>query len=275
MPRDPGVKYNSILRASANRLNLLSHASGGYFCILDGDDWYVDNGFIRDALNVLEADPSLAICAFNFQMFQDGKIDTVIPLPRSGRYSAKEYISRYYVHAGSCVFRQANDASRISLLSRCGYYDDNDIVINNLALGDVYYLDKVAYSYRQTGASAWTAISVYEKNVINAINYDVLAMYAPRYAREVAMRNFGSLYHTWLRRNSASAEIEAINEKYHAIAAGIENCLFDKIAAYGSLPKAEKLGISLFVFRNCLRRPIRALFEFKQFAFPKTDRGHE
>ena len=35
MPRDPKKTYSSVVRASANRLNLLEKATGDFFCTLD------------------------------------------------------------------------------------------------------------------------------------------------------------------------------------------------------------------------------------------------
>ena len=48
MPRERGKKYFSVQRASQNRLNLLSHASGDFFCTLDGDDFYCDSEFLME-----------------------------------------------------------------------------------------------------------------------------------------------------------------------------------------------------------------------------------
>src|SRR5574344_362373 len=76
MPRDNTQKYNSILRASANRLNLLSHATGDFFCTLDGDDFYCDTTFISEALEIFKQYPSISVCGFNYQLLTN---DTISP----------------------------------------------------------------------------------------------------------------------------------------------------------------------------------------------------
>ena len=39
MDRDPRQKTLAIERASANRLNLVRHATGDCYCLMDGDDY--------------------------------------------------------------------------------------------------------------------------------------------------------------------------------------------------------------------------------------------
>ena len=68
MPRDNTKKYNSISRASANRLNLVLHATGKYIVFLDGDDKYCNKDFIIEALSVLDNNDKAVAYAFNYNI---------------------------------------------------------------------------------------------------------------------------------------------------------------------------------------------------------------
>ena len=54
MDREYGKKYDSVKRASANRLNLIKNMSGDLFCIIDGDDYYCDVNFVEQAVKIYE-----------------------------------------------------------------------------------------------------------------------------------------------------------------------------------------------------------------------------
>lgn len=43
-----------IEKASNNRINILKHAKGEYFCILDEDDFYADNSRFQTPVDILD-----------------------------------------------------------------------------------------------------------------------------------------------------------------------------------------------------------------------------
>lgn len=247
MPREKDIKYNSILRASANRLNLLDNASGDYFCILDGDDWYCDKEWITSALNVMENDKSVSVCAFNFQFVTDGICEENKLSLSEGKIPACAYLPCKYTHAGACLLRLVYKREQISDFKQTGYFDDNNIVISNLNNGDLYYINKVIYSYRQTGKSIWTSISEYEQNVINAIDYDINLKYGSKYPEEIKQRHFNGLYFIWKNRNKIYSELGKEKfDKYVSMSKNIENSLFYKIINFDTLPEPEQKEIKDF-----------------------------
>lgn len=261
MPREKDIKYNSILRASANRLNLLSNATGDYFCILDGDDWYCDKDWISDALKIMENDKSISVCAFNFQFVTDGICkENNLSLPE-GKISACVYLRGKYTPAGACLLRQVYKKDQISDFKQTGYFDDNNIVISNLNNGDLYYINKVIYSYRQTGVSVWTGISEYEQNVINAIDYDINLKYGDKYPKEIKQRHFNGLYFIWKNRNKIYSELEKEKlDKYVSMSKNIEKSLFYKIMIFDTLPEPEQNEIKDF-FHISLTQKIKTLLK--------------
>ncbi len=261
MPREKDKKYNSILRASANRLNLLANASGDYFCILDGDDWYCDKNWIFSALNVMENDKSISVCAFNFQFVTDGICKENKLSLSEGKIPACVYLQSKYTHAGACLLRLVYKKEQIPYFKQIGFFDDNNIVISNLNYGDLYFINKTIYSYRQTGISIWTSISEYEQNVINAIDYDINLKYGSKYPEEIKERHFNGLYFIWKNRSKIYSELGKEKfEKYVSMSKNIENSLFHKITTFDTLPEPEQKEIKNF-FHISLAQKIKTLLK--------------
>lgn len=203
MPRINGTKYFSVKRASENRLNLLSHAKGDFFCYLDGDDYYCDSKFVIDAINILKQHNDVSAVGFGFKYYNElenensrNKQKFVTLSKNTEKYINKyEFLKHYYIHAGACVFRKCFDENRISYLKSIGYFDDNDIVFNNLYYGEMYSIPRVIYAYRQTGKSVFTSMADLEKAILNILGYDVdVLILTNAYKNYLTYRNIFSLY---------------------------------------------------------------------------------
>lgn len=176
MPRIDGKKYNSVKRASANRLNILEHSTGDIFCTLDGDDYYCDTSFVKEAIEVFKKHKNVSIVAFGFKYVTNGISGKEFTLPQTliNRYVNKKiFLKNLYLHAGGCVHKKCFDEKRIKYIKSLGYFDDNNIVINSLNFGEMFALNKVIYSYRQTGKSVYTSMNKLEQAVLNVQGMDV------------------------------------------------------------------------------------------------------
>ena len=203
MPRIDGNKYFSVKRASENRLNLLSHAKGDFFCYLDGDDFFCDSKFVIDAINILIRHDDVSVVGFGFKYYNETKENSpsdsqkAVTLSKNIRQYVNKstYIKHYYIHAGACVFRKCFDESRISYLKSIGYFDDNDIVFNNLNYGEMYSVPRAIYAYRQTGKSVFTSMANLEKAILNVLGYDVdTLILSDENKNDLLYRNIFSLY---------------------------------------------------------------------------------
>lgn len=173
MDREQGKRYEIVRRSSANRLNLVDHMTGDFFCFLDGDDCYCDTTFVVKALEQYRKDPSLAAVVFGHQTFSDTHGVLSKETLREGLWETGEYLRSHYIHAGACVLKNYMTAERRAFLHNIGYYDDNNILINNLNYGSMYAVDMVIYSYRQTATSTFNAMDDTEQAVLNTQGYDV------------------------------------------------------------------------------------------------------
>ena len=175
MPREEGVKYDFVRRASSNRLNLLRNCTGDCFCILDGDDFYTDSQFVKDAIHVFEQHEEVSLVSFGFGYYRDGHFgeEFLLSAAMEGIVHSDEYVRHHYLHAGACVFRILWDKDRVDYIQDIGYFDDNDIVMNSLSHGFMYYINRCIYAYRQTGDSIYSRMKQFEKATLNVQGYDV------------------------------------------------------------------------------------------------------
>lgn len=179
MPREGGKNYDSVLRASANRLKILEESTGDFFCCLDGDDYYSDIDFLKDALDIFHDCDSVSAVLYGYQWVDDeGRLieNKVFRLPEELEHriiDKKEYICKYYIHAGAAVHRKSWGGEQIDKISQIGYFDDNDILLNDLNYGNFYCNNRVIYSYRQTGTSVFTSMQALEQDVLNVLGMDV------------------------------------------------------------------------------------------------------
>jgi glycosyltransferase involved in cell wall biosynthesis len=192
MPREPYCKTQVVKRSSLNRINILSKATGDFFCFLDGDDWYCDTKFVTDALDIFSRYTNVATVAFGYQMIEsNGAISKKETLP-AGALNVCTYIRNTYVPAGACVFRML-PKSEIDKLKSIGFYDDNDIVIENFNIGDIFAIDRIIYCYQQSDNSTYNSMNFVEKALLNVQGFDVDISYLPQFEKELTARYSSSI----------------------------------------------------------------------------------
>lgn len=204
MQRKKDVKYDSVKRASANRINLLEHVTGDCFCMLDGDDFYCDISFVKDAINFFSKHPDASVIGFGYKYYQNGKysVDHTLPFGLQGHVDKKTYLKQFYLHAGACVYRLCYGKDRIEYIKTIGYFDDNDIVINSLNYGEMYSIPKAIYAYRQTGQSIYTSMKKIEQSVLNVQGMDVdFQLIDKSFHSDLFYRNAYSIITLYLYRN--------------------------------------------------------------------------
>ena len=192
MDREPGKKYEIVRRSSANRLNLLDHMTGDYFCFLDGDDYYCNTDFVVQALDIYSTQPDVSVVAFGYQTFSDkAGILQSYPMP-AGPVDTYTYLhTGMFTHGGSCVMKNCMSAEHRAFLHHVGYYDDNNIVTANLYFGTMYMLQTIIYAYRQTENSTINAMNFAEVAVLNAQSFDVDVALLPS-QNDALLERYGS-----------------------------------------------------------------------------------
>lgn len=205
----------TVNRASANRLNLVTHATGKYIMFLDGDDFYCDKTFVREAIDILEQDKKLIASAFNFNFFYtNGSKKKGNFSMRTGIQNTFSYVAKcHYTHSGAVVFRNilSDNSLRLKFLQEKNNFDDNTITIYMLQFGRLYYIDKPVYVYRQTANSLWNSLSVHEQNIINVMDCRLISDMVSCYKYALIVRQRRSFMGLFLHRKALP---QLLGEKY-------------------------------------------------------------
>lgn len=257
MDRDVNVTYDAVLRASAIRLHLLENSKGSYYCILDGDDWYLTKTFVQEALHIMEQDKTLSICAFNFAWVSNDDIKIHSPSIKGGKNSAQEYLLTTYIHAAACVFRNVFDMEKIQFMKELGFFDDQNIMAAHLQDGGMYYIPKVVLAYRQTGSGIWTGMSQYEKHVLDAFEYDIFTKHAHKYEKEIRLRFFTSLKFVWSNRDRFYIELGSKKASNYISLAKKLDGLFYRIINFDKLNTKDRYCVRKILKDTLLHKFIR------------------
>ena len=257
MPRKPGEQYAPVQRASANRMNLLEKSTGDAYCILDGDDYYCDESFLEEALEVFRTRKEISAVVFGYRLVTDGipGEDRILPPHMDGTVADKrEYLRSRYIHAGACVFRHNVSTERIAQLKRIGYYDDNDILIEALDRGELYGIRRVIYAYRQTSTSTFNSMSFVEQAVLNVQGYDVdVQLISPEYHEDLLYRNGDPIVTMYIwRRQLRKLLGESKYERYHTGCKQLEASLAKDLLEYERLDK-DRAWQAATVVRSAMR----------------------
>ena len=215
MERNNGVKQ-IVKRSSLNRINLVNHMSGDFFCIIDGDDYYCDNDFVRKAMMIFADNPKLSVVAFGYQRVTNAcDVISKYAIDKSGLVSLDTYLKNYYTPAGACVFRNILSNNVLDKLNQIGFYDDNDIVMLSLNYGELYAVPEIVYSYRQNDESTYNSMDDIEQMVLNVQGWDADRNYLTRARRCLLYRNIRPIVQmVFQRRNIKKLGSKKIGEYY-------------------------------------------------------------
>lgn len=273
MPREGGKRYNSIKRASANRLNILERCSGDCFCTLDGDDFYFDTRFVLEAIDVLNQNDDVSVVSFGYSEFRDGTFEkeTLLPPGVGPRVDTKLYIRDFYLHIGAGVHRLRWGQDRIDFLKKLESFDDNSIMMNSLNYGDMYYINRSVYAYRQTGESVYTSMQSLEKAALNTLGCDIQKLIIDQ-SGELNERCKRAILIVYTGRNKIQSVLgDSKYNQYIEECKNIDDVIPDaisyKLLAYDRLGKSEQKEIKKLVLRAFLQAicklPRKLLFKMQ------------
>lgn len=245
MHREKGCKYNGAVRASRNRLNLLGHATGEYFCVIDGDDYYCDVDFVNEALKIFDTDKEISVVGFNFKYkYADyEKINNFgkYPYGFKGEIDVREYIKKHYTHVGACIFKKNWGKERLEYIKKIGGYDDNSIVMNNINYGKFYLINRAIYVYRQTDNSVYNSMNELEQAMLNTYTYDVIKKFVNESLYDALLiRHRYAILKTFIWKNELKYLCSSSYENYMDLSEKLSGSLLYKIFKYNLLENKEK-----------------------------------
>ncbi len=260
MPRIQGEKYDSVKRASANRLNILEHSTGEIFCTLDGDDYYCDTAFVKEAIDIFEQYNDVSITTFGFKYVTNGVSGREFTLPEFAtgkKVNKNTFLNRFYIPAGGCVHRKCFDNERIEYIKKLGYFDDNNIVVNSLNYGEMFAVNRVIYSYRQTGQSVYTSMSELEQAILNVQGMDVDLRLVDKTLKDNILHRYSSstiLMYVW-RKQLHRILGENKCKKYEEGCLTLMPSICYGMLNYSVLSKDEKKLVHNILIKTALSKP--------------------
>lgn len=250
MPRDQSKKYNPVIRLGANKLNLMKHATGDFFCNLDGDDRYCDTTFVAEALKIYEQHPELSVVAFGYKTIVDNVETGSFVLPREGIIPKGEYLRSMYTTVCACVLRFVRDQERMDYINSMGYYDDNIIVANNLYYGELYAVPRAIYGYRQNSNSITTSMREVDTMAHNSQGFDIDVKLVREENKPDVLRRYAfSILGIYTRKTKLRQYIgDARYEMYVSECREIPDSLTYKILVWKQLDRQTRREVRRTVF---------------------------
>lgn len=134
------------LRVSAVIRRALEMAEGSYCAVLSGDDYFYENGFLKDAVQFLDRYPEYAAYTGGYE-----KVWPDQPAERFySDYEPKLYWAGKYIHLTAFVFRKAVFEQGAFLQRFC---DDAGLVYSLAVSGKWKYDPRMVFAYRQRSSS--------------------------------------------------------------------------------------------------------------------------
>lgn len=263
MTRERGKRYDPVKRASENRINLLEKSTGDYFCFLDGDDFFGDTEFVKDAMGIFCQYKEVSVVAFGYKTFGGSTVEErasmmeeEVLLPMNGLIDTSTYLERFYLHAGSCIHKKCFGSKRIEYIKQLGYFDDNNIMVNSLNYGRMFVVSRPVYSYRQTGTGIYSGMDRMEQAVLNVLGMDVdLRLISAEQRNPILKRYECAVALMYIYRNRLRKILgEYKYSMYENGCAGLESSYCGYLLHFDHLRKEQKKELirSLHIGKKCL-----------------------
>lgn len=242
MPREKDNVYQPVLRVSLNRLNLVEHCNSDYFCIIDGDDYYCNSNFLKKGLEKFN-NPLISVVAFKYQKVNSNdeyeQVNT-IDVNANTVVTPSDYLKKCYIHFGACIFLNTfkNNPDSLNKLKHIGFYDDEDIILNAFNYGQLFYIDDVIYSYRQTSNGWWSSGKKLDLNIISLISYDIELKIAPDFYKDLYFRYYITIIKIWLLR-----------KKLHSLITEQKITEYEKLLS--GIQKTDSLSYNMINYKSC------------------------
>ena len=264
MERDPTQRYIAVERASLNRLNLVRHATGDCYCLMDGDDFYSETDFVMKAITVLENQPEVSVVGFDTWIYREGQ-------PRRAKQKGnsqptevdrKHYMRWQYTHAGACVFRNSHTGKSLQKLEKLRYFDDNVIMLDALNRGKLIRIHCPVYAYRQAEGSVYTTMNPAERAALNLTGLGVcLQIMDSVWERDVLARFATAVWIGWFLRHDLEKNRESARfREYLNACRRIGFRKGEGLLRYAELEKTERREIRKWVYLVGRESPIRIIY---------------
>ncbi len=202
----------NIEKAAANRLNLLKHAKGEFFMLLDGDDYYGDEYKFQKQVDVLRGNPKCIGCGSGHTLVQENGNMKPHPVCEETKiYSIVSYLQeKLYVHNCSITFRNIFYFGFPKNFPY-NFVNDTTMTLYMLKFGNLAVLPDCSYMYRISTDGIYQGQSGLIKNLYAVLGGEVNLRYIPEY-RKLLLRkykkSFRKVFADIKKYNFKSAELD-------------------------------------------------------------------
>ncbi len=129
---------------------------GKYIALLEGDDFWTSNNKLQNQIDILELDPTIAICCTNAEVLKFNNDPHPNYVNRhEGRYSIEDLIKEAFMPTCTVVFRNYLLPAKFPKCYFSAPMADYPIHLLNAMHGDIHYIDQVTSIYRLHPSGEW------------------------------------------------------------------------------------------------------------------------
>ncbi len=188
-----------------NILRALAITKSSYFCLLDADDYYIDNNFLQRAYNFLEQHKDYVVYYENVNyLYEDNKTKPFIANDiDSGTYTFDDYLTDKIpiVQTTGQFYRNVIFSNGIPPFikqsvgteSERSYEGDYGRFLMHLKYGKAYFNNNICGIYRVLSTGIWQSLSIAKRNLIQMqFYYDYNNYYNHKYSLFFARKMYNA-----------------------------------------------------------------------------------
>ena len=145
-----------------------------YFCLLDGDDYWINDYNLQKKIDILNNDERIIGCSSITKMINKDNVTLIKPdkllFNKSDLIAHKDM--SFYCHTSSILWKNYyyNKKTKLPYPPHYGYDGDGDTLLFNLMLNNdhqIYIIPEVLSVYNYTGEGLWSKLSKEIQDKIN------------------------------------------------------------------------------------------------------------
>lgn len=156
----------TLSRASQNRLFLLEKSRGKYFCILDGDDFYINYNRFQVGIDFLENNSQYIghACGRKNYFSQQDKYEH-FHINRT-IFDFHAAVTGEYIHVSQCIFHNIFKENNITYFNPY-FFNDRSILRFMTLYNPLYYNDEAMFAYRLEVPSIYSSQSKVTQKIMH------------------------------------------------------------------------------------------------------------
>lgn len=173
------LRANQNMGLLSNDIRVFENMKSEYFCVLDPDDYWIDNNFLQKAIDFLDANKEFVCYSANTIVQEDGKEPRAyiaMNVPQYITNSIHDYLNQKTVvpHTTAAIYRNAiykNGVPKIiydavGTKSEASYRGDHDRFVIHLKYGKAMFVNEFVGVYRINNGGIWSGASQIDRKSV-------------------------------------------------------------------------------------------------------------